>query len=96
MLKIREGYMLRKIMDEWVVVTIGSKTARPQEFMLLNKTGAQIWQMMQAGAEQEAMAAKLVETYGVDERQADADTAAFVHRLLMSGIAELCGEGALA
>lgn len=96
MLRIRKGYMLRKIVDEWVVVSIGRETSRPQTFMMLNETGAWLWEMMQAGAEQAAMAEALADTYGVDRQQANADTAVFVRNLLDNGIAERYGEGKLA
>ncbi|MGI6238195.1 MAG: PqqD family protein, partial [Christensenellales bacterium] len=87
MFKIRAGYMLRRIVDEWVVVSYGEGAARAQSFMLLNETGAMLWQMMQTGADVRGMAQALIDEYGLDAPRAHADAAAFAARLVADGIA---------
>ena len=80
-MKIKEGFIIRQVGGENIVVPIG-KTGKDFHGMIkLNDSGAFLWRFfMQDHTEEEAVAALLNE-YEVDEETAKADVAAFVKTL---------------
>ena len=49
-MKIKPGYMLRKVVDVYVIVGIGDETYAPNQIMSLNETGAFLWRILENGA----------------------------------------------
>ena len=80
MLKIKEGYIMRQVAGEYVVLPTG--TDLPLNRMItLNKTGAFLWERLQTGMEEADLVAALLETYEVDENLALRSTRNFVDSL---------------
>ncbi|MDR1565063.1 MAG: PqqD family protein [Oscillospiraceae bacterium] len=80
-MKLKEGFIIREIMDEFLVVPTGERVADFNALISLNKTGAVLWQAL-AEEKQEAELAKiLLNEFEVDEATAAKDTAAFLEIL---------------
>lgn len=87
MLKINDGFELRKILDRDVV------TADPNVFngiIKLNETGALIWNGIADGKTREEIAARICEEYETTSEKALADVNAFIEGLLEKGVLREC------
>ena len=80
-MKIRSGYVLRQVMDVYVVMGIGSGAYEPNRIMSVNDTGAFLWHLLEKGAGKEELADSLTKEYDVDIRTAEADVDAFLDEL---------------
>ncbi|MBE5921195.1 MAG: PqqD family protein [Lachnospiraceae bacterium] len=80
-MKIKSGFMLRKVAGKQVVVPVGKATLDFNGMITLNDSGAILWNCLLAGAEVEDMIAALQEVYDVDDATARASIDAFINRL---------------
>lgn len=87
-MKIRSGYILRQVMDIYVVIGIGSEAYVPNQIMSLNETGAFLWGMLEKGAEHREMVDSLVKEYDVDTQTAEKDVDMFLAQLREKALVE--------
>ena len=80
-MKIKDGYMLRSVAGQNVVVPIGAAAVDFNGMISLNDSGALLWQILAQGATEAELKAALLEVYDVDEARAEADVSAFVSRM---------------
>ena len=80
MLKIKEGFILRQIAGENIVVPSG-KDLDLNMMINLNDTGRFLWEHMQKETTEQALTAALLEEYDVTEEKAKASVAAFIEKL---------------
>jgi hypothetical protein len=76
-----ENLTWREIDGEIVAVDIAASA-----YLSSNAAGAILWAMLAAGATREALAARLVATYGIDRARAEADVEAFLGSLDARGL----------
>lgn len=79
-MKLKEGFVLRSVAGETIVVPTGS-ALNLNMMITLNGTGKLLWERLEKGAETEELVAALLEAYDVDEATARAHVAAFVEKL---------------
>lgn len=87
-MKIRSGYILRQVMDIYVVMGIGSEAYVPNQIMSVNETGAFLWGLIEKGAEKQELVENLVKEYEVDAETAEKDVDAFLTRLREKALIE--------
>ena len=87
-MKIRSGYILRQVMDIYVVMGIGSEAYVPNQIMSVNETGAFLWGLLEKGAEKEELVSGLVKEYEVDTETAEKDVGEFLNRLREKALVE--------
>jgi len=87
-MKIKEGFMLRKIADNNIVVAIGKATLDFSGLITLNSSGAFLWSLMQDDITIDEMAEKMCGLYEVDFETAKSDIDDFVSKLKGAGIVE--------
>lgn len=87
-MKIRSGYILRKVMDIYAVLGIGSEAYEPYRIMSVNETGAFLWHLLEAGAEKEELVKSLTKEYDVSAETAAKDVDAFLTKLRETGLIE--------
>jgi hypothetical protein len=80
-MKIKPGYMLRKVVDVYVIIGIGGEAYTPNQIMSLNETGAFLWRILENGAEREQLVESLLSEYDVDAQTATADVDTFLASL---------------
>ena len=80
-MKIRSGYILRQVMDIYVVMGIGSEAYVPNQIMSVNEAGAFLWNLLEKGAEKRELVDSLTKEYDVDEQTAAADVDKFLAQL---------------
>lgn len=70
-------YVVRHFADCYWIVAVNQKGAEYIPPVLLNESGAFLWQCYRSGESMEEAAQKLAEKYGIDLRQARNDTKNF-------------------
>lgn len=87
-MKIKKGFVLRKVGKEQVVVTIGSAATLLNGLIKLNASGVVLWKKLEQGAERSELVDTLVNTYGISAAAAEADVEAFLQPLVKIGCIE--------
>lgn len=88
-MKIKEGYVLRTVMGETVVVPVGETSEKFHGMIKLNQTGADIWKGVAEGLTEDEIAKSLMEKYeGVDYETALRGTQKIVNQMRNEGIIE--------
>ncbi len=77
-MKIKEGFVLRKIAEEHVIIPSGERIIDFNGLIRLNDTAVFIWNMLTEGSENSEIIKTLTEEYEIDAETATAD----VHELL--------------
>lgn len=84
-MRIKEGFVLRKVAGQSVVIATGEASKQFSGMIKLNETGSFIWQKVAEGLGEQAVVDALVSEYDVDRDQATADVAEFVSRMRENG-----------
>ena len=80
MLKLKEGFILREVAGETVVIPTG-EDINLNMMITLNGTAAFLWQKLEQGATEEELVSALLAEYDVDAENAAKHVAAFVAKL---------------
>lgn len=80
-MKIKEGFILRNVADNYVVVPIGEATVDFNGMMSLNETGAFLFGKLIEGIEKDELVEELMEEYDVDQERAEKDVTAFIEKV---------------
>ena len=80
-MKIKEGFILRKVGIQYVVAATGKASENFNGMMRLNESGAFAFRLMQQGITEEELTIRLMEEYEVSEQTARKDVAAFTAAL---------------
>ena len=84
MLKLKEGFILRSIAGESVVIPSGDELDLNM-MITLNGTGAFLWERLEKGSDVESLTAALLAEYDVDPQTARAAVEGFVKKLEAHG-----------
>jgi hypothetical protein len=85
MLRIKDGYIIKIVAGENIVVAVGAESERFNGMLNLTETGALLWQKLCNGATIDSLTKALTDEYEVEQAQAEADARAFVQKLAESG-----------
>jgi hypothetical protein len=87
-MKIKEGFVLRQVCGEWVVVGEGLSAINFNRLLSLNDTAAWLWQqaMEQGDFTVDSLADRLSEEYDVTTEDARRDVAELVGKWQQEGI----------
>ena len=80
-MKIKNGFMLKKVCGQNVVVALGEASRSFNGIIRLNDTGVFLWQKLQQETSEEQLLAALTAEYDIGEEQAKSDIAEFVAAL---------------
>ena len=80
MLKLKDGFILRQIAGETMVIPSGGEL-NLNMMITLNETGCFLWERLQKGSTEDALVAALLEEYDVDEATARIQVVKFVEKL---------------
>ncbi len=79
MLKVKEGFILRKLGEEYIVVTVGEACREFNGIIRMNETGAFYWDLLAAGTTEDELVAKTLAQYDeLDEDTARSDLREFL------------------
>ena len=79
-MKIKKGYLINELGDEYIVVTVGDATKDFNGAIRLNRTGAFLWKSIQDGADtKEKLISNMLDYYeGLDKETAQGDVDEFL------------------
>ena len=83
-MKIKEGFLLRQVAGQTVVLPTGNELDLNM-MITLNDTGTFLWEHLQAETDEDALVAALLKEYDVDEATARTSVRKFVEKLNDNG-----------
>ena len=88
-MKIKEGFLLRNVAGNYVIVPVGDDAVEFNGIVTLNESGKFLWDLLENEITKEELLKKFMEEYNVPEETAKADIKDFMQTLLNSGIVEV-------
>ena len=85
-MKIKEGFILREVAGNYIVVAVGEAVKSFNGVINLNATGAFMWRLLEKGADEESIKSALLEEYDVSEEIAERDAKKFIAKLTEAGL----------
>jgi hypothetical protein len=85
-LKIKDGFLLKEVAGNFVVVPVGSNLVDFSAMITINETGAFLWEHLQNETNIEALVEKLTKEYDIDKETARKDTEEFIKILAENNI----------
>lgn len=85
-MKIKEGFVLRRIANQYMAVPVGTRAKELHGMIGLNETGAFIWERLSNNQSQEDIVKDLCEEYDVEKAAATASVMRFCQKLQSEGV----------
>ena len=79
-MKIKPGFVVRKLADNYVVVPVNNQS-HFKGMIQLNQTGAFIWQLLQDNKDMGEILTLMLDKYDITEEKARQDIAFFIEKL---------------
>lgn len=87
-MKIKKGFVVRKIAGEDVVVALGAASKQFNGLIKLNDTGRFLWDKLSVGCDEGELVEAIASEYDVDKETAARDIKVFVDTLKGAGVLE--------
>lgn len=87
-MRIKDGFMLREVAGQWVVVPLGERVVEFNGIMTLSESGALLWRVLEKEVQEEELCQALLNEYVVDQVSAKTDVQDFLTSLREKGIME--------
>jgi len=87
-MKIKQGYILRNVVNTHIVVPMSQNELNYKGMLSLNETGAFLWGLLEKGTDREGLLHALLEEYDVTEEVAAADMDEFLAHIERIGALE--------
>ena len=87
-MKIKSSFLLKQILDDYIVVPAGDELVNFDAMITLNETGAFLWEQLQEEKSETALVNALCKEYDVTEETAKTDIAEFVNLLQQAKVLE--------
>lgn len=87
-MRIKGEFILREMAGEQILVPVGQTALRFNGIIVLQPVAAAIWQGLTQGLDREALLARVLERFEVEESVAAADLDSFLGQLQANGFLE--------
>ena len=87
-MKIKEGFVLRNVVDEFIVMPTGDNIAKFEGAVVLNEVSAFIFKQLENPVSREDLLSAMLNEYDVDEATAAADLDALLEKFAEMGVLE--------
>lgn len=87
-MRIKEGFVLRDVAGQAVVIAVGEASKEFHGMINLNSTGKVIWQGVENGLSEDEIADKLAERFEVDHETAKGDVQRIIRKMQEAGVLE--------
>lgn len=88
-MKKKNEFILRNMIDEFVLIPVGKTTEKFNGIMTLTDTGAFIYEHIESAASFEELVEMILNQYDVDKETAIQDAVLFINQMLKLEIIEL-------
>ncbi len=80
-MKIKQGFLLREVADNYIVVAVGSAVKDFNGIITLNESAAYLWKQLEEDLNEDQLVSRLLSEYEVTEEQAKIDVKKFIDKL---------------
>lgn len=80
-MKARDGFVLRNIMDDHILVPVGSRIKDFRGTIVMNELSAFIWEKLQKSVTEAELLSDILDEYDIDEATAKRDLTALLEKL---------------
>ncbi len=87
-MKIKDGFVVREIAGQSIVVALGTATKDFNGMIKLNDTGRVMWDLMSQGKDREEIIEHFLSEYDIDRASVEADLDRFINTLQGANILE--------
>lgn len=87
-MKVKEGFIVKKVIDDYVVVPVGDNFMDFSSIINLNETGAFLWECLKEDVTEQKLAEMLAKEYETDVSEVKDDMKEFVKSLSDAGLIE--------
>ena len=87
-MKIKNGFMLREVAGQWVVIPLGERVVEFNGIMTLSESGALLWKVLEKEVLEEELVQAVLMEYSIDKETATSDVLEFTTRLREKGLIE--------
>lgn len=87
-MKLKSGFVLRKVADTYVVVAVGAEAKKHNVMITLNETGSLLWEKLTEGTDEEGLVNAILDEYDIDKETASKDVSAFLAKITNEGLIE--------
>ena len=87
-MKIKKGFVLRNVMDEYIVMPTGDNIAKFDGSVVLNEVSAFIYKLLENPVCRDDLLTAVLNEYNVDESTASTDLDALLNKLAEMGVLE--------
>lgn len=87
-MRIKDGFIIKQVVDTYVVVPVGENLVDFSAMISLNETGAFLWNNMVSDVTEDELAEKMCSEYNIDKETALTDIKDFVATLERQDILE--------
>lgn len=87
-MKIKEGFVLRNVVDEFIVMPTGDNIAKFEGAVVLNEVSAFVFKQLENPVSRDDLLAAMLNEYDVDEATAAADLDALLEKFAEMGVLE--------
>ncbi len=85
-MKVKDGFLVKRILDDYLVVPTGDNIVDFSAVVSLNESGAFLWQQLETEKTEAELASALMATYEpLEQSVAEEDVAEFIQLLNMHG-----------
>ena len=88
-MKIKEGFVLRNVVDEYIVMPTGDKIAKFDGAVVLNEVSAFIYKLLETSVCRDDVLTAILNEFDVDEATASADLDSILNKFTEMGILEM-------
>ena len=88
-MKIKEGFMLRNVADNYIVVPVGKASLEFKGLINLNGVGAFIWECLEKETTMEEVIDKVIKEYNIDNELATRDVSNFINKLVEAKLLDI-------
>ena len=85
-MKIKKGFMLRKVGAQNIVVAVGAESRNFNGIIRLNDTGKFLWEKLRDETTEEELLSAMTNEYDIDSETAKNDISAFIETLKGAGL----------
>lgn len=86
MVCINHGYVLKQIVDDYVIMATGDKAVKFSAVLVLNEVGVKVFKLLMENKQETEIAQALMAEFGIDEATATADVKRFIDKLVADGV----------
>lgn len=87
-MKIKDGFVVREIAGQTIVVALGAATKDFNGMIKLNETGRTIWDLVSEGKEREEIIEHFLAEYDIDRASVEKDVDTFINTLQGANVLE--------